>query len=130
MGGPFWQSRHEHSWSIPKGLHEAEEADALAVAEREFEEEMGSPPPNGESLDLGSVRSSKKTITVFAREGDFDAESAVSNTFEMEWPPKSGRTASFPEIDRAEWVLTNDAPTYLTKSQGPFIDRLLAAIRT
>lgn len=102
--------------------------DALVVAEREFEEEMGSVAPSGESIELGSVRGVYKTITIFAREGDFDAARATSNTFEMEWPPRSGQIGVFPEIDRAEWVLTPDAPLYLTKSQGPFIDRLLEAI--
>lgn len=128
MGGPIWGHKHKHSWSIPKGLHEADERDALAVAEREFEEEMGSVAPSGESIELGSVRGVYKTITIFAREGDFDAARATSNTFEMEWPPRSGQIGVFPEIDRAEWVLTPDAPLYLTKSQGPFIDRLLEAI--
>jgi len=128
MGGPFWASKHEHAWSIPKGLADEDETDLLAVAEREFAEEMGSPPPAGETIELGSVKASRKTITIFAREGKFDAAGAVSNTFEMEWPPKSGRFQSFPEIDRAQWVRLIDAPLMLAKSQAAFVQRLVDAL--
>lgn len=125
MGGPFWAGKSDHAWSVPKGLHDGGERDHLAVALREFEEEMGSPPPEGTTIELGSVRSGRKTITVFAREGDFDAEAAVSNTFTMEWPPGSGRTEAFPEIDRAAWVAVDAARALLTKAQGEFVDRLI-----
>jgi len=124
MGGPFWATKDLHAWSIPKGLREDGEHDLLAVAEREFAEEMGSAAPPGPSVGLGEVRSGKKRITVFAREGDFDAASAVSNVFEMEWPPKSGRTQEFPEIDRAAWLTIADARDKLVKAQLPFLDRL------
>ncbi len=125
MGGPYWEGKQEHAWSVPKGLHDHGEHQALAVALREFEEEMGSPPPDGPTIDLGSVKSGRKTITVFAREGDFVAESAASNTFTMEWPPGSGRREEFPEIDEALWCGTTEARSLLSKSQVTFIDRLL-----
>jgi len=86
MGGPYWAHKNEGAWSIPKGLHEDGEHDHLDVAEREFAEEMGSPAPPGATVELGSVKSGNKRITVFARRGDFDAAAAFSNTFEMEWP--------------------------------------------
>ncbi len=124
MGGPFWERKNERAWSVPKGIHEQGEHDHLLVAEREFGEEMGSPAPPGESLDLGSVRSGNKRITAFARQGDFDAGAAVSNTFEMEWPRGSGIIGSFPEMDRADWVSVESARTLLVKSQVAFLDRL------
>jgi predicted NUDIX family NTP pyrophosphohydrolase len=128
MGGPFWAGKRDHAWSVPKGLHDDGERDHLAVALREFEEEMGSPPPDGKTIDLGSVKSGRKTIRVFAREGDFDADAAVSNSFSMEWPPGSDRIEAFPEIDRAAWVDVDTARALLTKAQGAFIDRLLRQI--
>lgn len=128
MGGPFWANKTEHSWSIPKGLHGEGETDALAVAEREFAEEMGSPAPEGEMIGLGDVKASGKTISVFAREGDFDADAAVSNTFELEWPRGSGNTQTFPEMDRAAWVSVDEARTLLTKGQQPFLGRLVSQL--
>ncbi len=128
MGGPFWAKKREHAWSVPKGLHEPGDADPLAVAEREFAEEMGSPAPPGPTLELGSKRPSGKTITVFARCGDFDADGIVSNHFEMEWPPRSGKMASFPEVDLAAWVSVDEARQLLVKGQVEFVDRLLTAV--
>jgi predicted NUDIX family NTP pyrophosphohydrolase len=130
MGGPFWAARDEHAWSIPKGLHEKDEADddGLAVAEREFAEEMGQPPPAGATVALGTVRSGSKIISAFAREGDLDPATVVSNTFEMEWPRGSGRIESFPEIDRAAWVDVERARRLLVKGQLPYLERLLEAI--
>ena len=125
MGGPFWANQQEHAWSVPKGLHDDGERDHLAVALREFEEEMGAPPTDGPSIDLGSVKSGSKIITVFAREGDFDAESAVSNTFELEWPRGSGQIQEFPEIDEAAWKNVAEARSLLTKAQGRFLERLM-----
>jgi predicted NUDIX family NTP pyrophosphohydrolase len=125
MGGPFWAGKRQHAWSVPKGLHDDGERDHLAVALREFEEEMGSPAPDGTTIDLGTVRSGRKQITVFAREGDFDVDAAASNTFPMEWPPGSGRIQEFPEIDEAAWVGLDQARLLLTKAQGEFLDRLL-----
>ena len=128
MGGPFWARKNEHAWSMPKGLHDEGETDHLLVAEREFAEEMGTPAPAGATIELGSVRSGSKTIHGFGRAGDFDAESAVSNLFEMEWPRGSGQLQSFPEMDRAAWVDLTAARTLLVKGQLPFLDRLEAAL--
>lgn len=125
MGGPFWANQQEHAWSVPKGLHDDGEHDHVAVALREFEEEMGSPPPDGPNIALGSVKSGSKTITVFAREGAFDAEAAVSNTFHLDWPRGSGQIQEFPEIDEAAWKSVAEARSLLTKSQVPFLDRLI-----
>lgn len=125
MGGPFWARKDTHGWSIPKGLYTDEEP--LAAAEREFAEELGSPAPSGPAVALGSVRQSGgKTVTVFAREGDFDATSISSNEFELEWPRGSGRMRSFPEIDRAGWFSLDDAAEKLVKAQSVFLERLRA----
>ncbi len=123
MGGPFWARKDEHAWSIPKGEY-AEGEDPVRAAAREFAEELGAPPPDGPTLALGSARQSAKTVTVFARAGDFDAAAAVSNTFSLEWPPRSGRFQDFPEIDRAEWFDLPTAATKLVKGQVPFLTRL------
>lgn len=128
MGGPYWSGKHKRAWSVPKGLHGRGEHDHLSVAEREFEEEMGSPAPVGSNIDLGSVRSGSKKITVFAREGDFDADAAVSNMFSMEWPPRSGQIREFPEIDRAGWFPISEARPLLTERQTKFLDRLVVAL--
>ena len=107
-GGPFWAKKDQGAWSIPKGEYAAGE-DPLAVARREFEEELGSPPPPNASIQLGElVQPSRKVVTAFAVEGDFDPSTLRSNLFEMEWPRGSGRMQSFPEVNRAEW-LTLDA---------------------
>lgn len=127
MGGPFWARKDEHAWSIPKGEY-TEGADPLAVAAREFTEELGAEPPDGPTFELGSARQSAKTVTVFARAGDFDATTAVSNTFTVEWPPRSGKQTEFPEVDRAEWF---DPPAALGKilaAQAPFVERLLGVL--
>ncbi|MDF0528798.1 NUDIX domain-containing protein [Tsukamurella sp. 8F] len=126
MGGPFWAKKDDHAWSIPKGEYTSEEP--LSAAEREFAEELGSPAPAGPVLPLGSVRTSGKTVIAFAREGDFDASSIVSNTFTMQWPPRSGRTAEFPEVDRAEWFDLTTATQKLVKGQAPFLVRLGQAL--
>lgn len=124
MGGPFWARKDEGAWSVPKGEYVAGE-DPLAAAQREFEEELGSPPPIAEYRDLGSVRQSGgKTVTVWAAEADFDADAAVSGTFEMQWPPRSGRLQSFPEMDRAQWLSLPDAAVKIVKGQRVFLDRL------
>jgi predicted NUDIX family NTP pyrophosphohydrolase len=123
MGGPFWAHKDEGAWSIPKGEHPAEE-DARAAACREFTEELGSPVPDGELRDLGTVRSGSKVIAAFALVGDLDADRVVSNTFELEWPPRSGRTQAFPEVDRAAWFDLDTARRKIVKSQRPFLDRI------
>ena len=128
MGGPFWARKDAGAWSIPKGISEDGDLDVLATAEREFGEEMGSPPPPGDSIELGSSRSGKKRIEIFAREGDFDLATFKSNEFEMEWPRGSGQMQSFPEADRAAWVTPEQARTLLAKSQVVFVDRLLETV--
>jgi predicted NUDIX family NTP pyrophosphohydrolase len=123
MGGPFWARKDAGGWSLPKGEY-GEDEEAFAVALREFEEELGSPCPATEFAPLGEVKSSGKVLTVWAAEGDLDAAACVSNTFELEWPPRSGRMQEFPEIDRAEWVGLDVAREKLVKGQLPFLDRL------
>jgi predicted NUDIX family NTP pyrophosphohydrolase len=124
-GGPFWAKKDEGAWSIPKGEYEGGE-DALAVARREFEEELGAPAPAGEAIELGElVQPSRKVVTAYAIEDDFDPSRLRSNLFEMEWPPKSGRLQSFPEVDRAQWSTPEEAREKILPGQRPFIDRLL-----
>lgn len=127
MGGPFWARKDEHAWSVPKGEYEPGE-DPADAAVREFTEELGTTPPGGPNLDLGSARQSGKTVTVFAREGDFDATAAVSNSFSLEWPPHSGRFQDFPEVDRAEWFDLPTAATKLVKGQIAFLTRLASRL--
>jgi predicted NUDIX family NTP pyrophosphohydrolase len=125
MGGPFWARKDERGWSIPKGEYGPGE-EAFAVACREFEEELGSPVPATDFMDLGELRTtSSKVLAVWAAEGDLDASAAVSNTFTLEWPPRSGRMQEFPEIDRAAWVAVEEARTKLVAGQVGFLDRLL-----
>jgi predicted NUDIX family NTP pyrophosphohydrolase len=127
MGGPFWAKKDAGGWSVPKGELEPGE-EPFAVALREFEEELGSPCPASDFTPLGEVRTSGKVLTVWAAEGDLDAAACVSNTFDLEWPPRSGRIQQFPEIDRAAWVPVEVAREKLVKGQLPFLDRLLAAL--
>jgi predicted NUDIX family NTP pyrophosphohydrolase len=127
-GGPFFAKRDDGAWSIPKGEYDPGE-DPRTAAAREFAEELGAPLPAGPEWDLGEVRlPSGKRLTVYAVRADFDASQARSNTFELEWPPRSGRLRSFPEIDRAEWFDTDTARRKLSKGQAEFLDRLLAAL--
>ena len=124
-GGPFWAKKDLGAWSIPKGEYEEGE-DPLAVARREFEEELGEPAPAGDAIELGElVQPSRKVITAFAIEGDFDPSGLKSNLFELEWPPKSGLLQSFPEVDRAQWFTLDEAREKILPGQRPFIDRLL-----
>ena len=127
MGGPFWAKKDAHGWSIPKGEVEDVE-EPFAVALREFEEELGSACPASDFTPLGEVKASGKTLTVWAAEGELDATACVSNTFELEWPPRSGRIQEFPEIDRAEWVDVDTAREKLVKAQLPFLDRLVTRL--
>lgn len=131
MGGPYFARKDAGGWSIPKGLYEADEA-PLAAARREFEEELGAPPPeSGPPIELGVVRQrSGKLVTAWAIEADFDAANIVSNTFELEWPPKSGRTQSFPEIDRAAWFDVETARVKMVGGQQELLDRLLDQVQT
>jgi predicted NUDIX family NTP pyrophosphohydrolase len=128
MGGPFWAKKDAGGWSIPKGEYGPGE-DAFAVACREFEEELGTPVPATVFLPLGELRTtSSKVLTVWAADGDLDATAAGSNTFSLEWPPRSGQVQEFPEIDRAAWFPVEEARTKLVKGQVPFLDRLLEAL--
>jgi predicted NUDIX family NTP pyrophosphohydrolase len=126
-GGPFWAKKDRGAWSIAKGEYEEGE-EPLAVAKREFEEELGTPAPKRAYLQLGELKQpSRKVITAFAVEGDLDPRTFKSNHFAMEWPPKSGKMQSFPEVDRAAWFSLDQAATKIQLGQAPFIDRLLAA---
>ena len=126
-GGPFWARKDLGAWSIPKGEYQEGE-DPFIVAKREFEEELGA-EPCGEFWTLGElVQSSNKQIIAWAVEGDFAVEKLKSNTFELEWPPKSGNKQNFPEVDRAQWFGPAEARRRILAGQRPFIDRLLAHI--
>jgi predicted NUDIX family NTP pyrophosphohydrolase len=122
-GGPFWRRRDEGAWTIPKGLVDADES-AEDAARREFREELGVECA-GALVALGSIRQrSGKVVEAFAAEGDFEIATLASNTFEVEWPPRSGRMATFPEIDRAEWMELPVARTKLLEAQRTLLDRL------
>jgi len=124
MGGPFWARKDERAWSIPKGEY-GDDEDALAAARREFAEETGSAPPEGEAVALGEVRQSGgKRVVAWALAGDLDPATVRSNTFVMEWPPRSGRQQEFPEIDRAEWFGLGTARSKVVKGQVPLLDAL------
>lgn len=123
-GGPLWASKDEGAWTVPKGEY-AEGEDQAATAEREFAEELGSPAPPGPRLDLGEIRQAGgKWTRLWAVAGDLDVSTAHSNTFAMEWPPRSGRQQTFPEVDRAGWFTLEEARVKLLASLAPFIDRL------
>jgi predicted NUDIX family NTP pyrophosphohydrolase len=122
-GGPFWARKDEAAWSIPKGLVDEGE-DLENAARREFEEETGYRPP-GDVLPLGEfVQSGGKVVVAFALEGDFDPTTLVSNTISLEWPPRSGRAITVPEVDRAEWMTPERAGIRLHKGQRGIIPAL------
>jgi predicted NUDIX family NTP pyrophosphohydrolase len=123
-GGPFWASKDLGAWSIPKGEHDPDE-DARACALREFEEETGSAPSPGDLADLGEVRQKAgKAVHAWAVEGDLDPATIRSNTFTMQWPPRSGQMKEFPEVDRAEWFALDAARERINPAQAAFLDRL------
>ena len=124
-GGPFWAKKDDGAWSIPKGEYEPDE-EPLQVAIREFEEEIGvAPPPADAAVSLGEARqSSGKLVSAWAVEGDLEIDEVRSNTFPMEWPPRSGRIKDIPEVDRAEWFDLDSARRKLSKGQLPLLDRL------
>lgn len=125
MGGPYFARRDDGAWSIPKGEY-LDDEEPLAAARREFEEELGSPPPAGTLHELGTVRQRNgKLVTAWALEADFDVATVVSNTFEIEWPPRSGRRQSFPEIDRAEWFELEVARAKMIVGQDALLDRVV-----
>ena len=124
-GGPFWANRDDGVWSVPKG--EVDGDDDRATASREFAEELGHPAPTSGWVDLGEVvQSGRKRVHAWAAEGDLDVTDLKSNTFETEWPPRSGRRATFPEVDRAEWCSPGDAARKLVPAQVELVDRLVA----
>ena len=141
MGGPFWARKDEGAWSFPKGLVEETDVTADGVARREFAEELGLPAPDGPVFDLGVTPGGRKRIRLLAMHVSVDAldpglhDDALAagidgGTFDMEWPPKSGRTASFPEIDRAAWVTLDVAALKLSKNQRDAVERVAALATT
>ncbi|WP_007026761.1 NUDIX domain-containing protein [Saccharomonospora iraqiensis] len=128
MGGPFWTRRDAGAWTVPKGEYGPDERPEDA-ARREFEEELGLPPPAGELLPLGEVRQSGgKTVAVWALHGDLDPETVRPGTFELEWPRGSGTLRTFPELDRVGWFDLDRARGKLITAQRVFPDRLAARI--
>jgi predicted NUDIX family NTP pyrophosphohydrolase len=126
-GGPFWAKKDLGAWSIPKGEYAGDE-DPLAAAQREFAEETGV-RPRGTFQPLGEVtQAGGKRVSAWAVEGDFDPAALVSNTFETEWPPRSGRKRSFPEVDRAAWFSPKEGRQKILAGQRPFIDRLVELV--
>jgi predicted NUDIX family NTP pyrophosphohydrolase len=124
-GGPFWAGKDLGAWSIPKGEYTQGE-DPLAVAMREFQEETGQRPPRAGLLELGTVRlRGGKVLTAFAAAGDLDPATIASNTFTLEWPPRSGTLREFPEVDRAGWFDPATARAKLPGAQAELVDRLL-----
>ena len=125
MGGPFFAKRDAGAWTVPKGEYEPEEETAWEAARREFQEELGLEPPDGEAVALGEVRQTGgKTVTAWAVEADLDPATIVPGTFRMEWPPRSGQTREFPELDRVEWFGLDRARDVIVKAQTAFLDRL------
>jgi len=128
MGGPFWIKKDLGHWTIPKGEVEPGE-ELMDVARREFHEETGHDLGDVPLADLGEIRQkSGKTVFAWAANGDLDPSTAVSNTYDMEWPPRSGRIQSFPEIDRVEWFDLDEARRRLKAAQVPFLDRLQPSV--
>jgi predicted NUDIX family NTP pyrophosphohydrolase len=127
-GGPIFAKRDAGHWTIPKGEPDGDD-DLLAVARREFAEETGHPAPAGTPIELGTIQQKGgKVVHGWALEGDLDPEAAVSNTFEMEWPPRSGRRITIPEIDRVAWFEPDEARRRIKATQIPLLERLEAAL--
>jgi len=128
MGGPYWSRKDDGAWSIPKGLPDPGEAE-IDAARREFVEELGVVLPPGELVALGEIRQSKKVVVSWALElvapHEFDLDAIESNRFEMEWPPRSGRLQTFPEIDRVQWFDLVTARSKMVKGQTQLLDRLV-----
>lgn len=123
-GGPFWQKRDDGAWSIPKG-EVAENEVGMDAARREFQEELGEAAPDGDLTALGAVRQTGgKIVHAWASRGDLDVTRSTSNTFVIEWPPRSGKMQEFPEVDRAAWYDPDTARRKLVSAQRAFIDRL------
>lgn len=131
-GGPFWARKDGGAWSIPKGqIEEAEDPRACAI--RELHEELGAAPPLDpeQLIELGSIRQKGgKVVEAWAAEGEFDPAALASNTFEMEWPPRSGERREFPEVDRAEWFDLEAAREKILPAQAELLDRLLERLES
>jgi predicted NUDIX family NTP pyrophosphohydrolase len=128
-GGPFWAKKDDGAWFIPKGEINADEA-PLAAAQREFREELGFAPPEGEPLELGTVKNKGgKLIYCWALTGDLDLAGFHSNTFSLEWPPRSGKQREFPEVDRATYFGVEQATQKMHPAELPLLERLLVALR-
>ena len=124
MGGPYFAKKDAGAWTVPKGEYEPDEP-AWQAARREFQEELGLPPPDGEAIGLGEVRQTNgKIVTVWAVAADLDPAAVVPGTFTMEWPPRSGRTQEFPELDRVAWFGLDRAREVIVTAQAAFLDRL------
>ena len=129
-GGPMWAKRDAGAWSIPKGEYEAAE-DPLAAAKREFEEELGTPAPDGPTTDLGEVKQkSGKIVSAWSVAGDLDVTEITSNTVEVQWPPRSGKMLEIPEVDRAEWFGIQQAREKINPAQAELLDRLAEILDT
>ena len=127
-GGPLFQAKDLGSWSIPKGEYEPSE-DPLDAALREFAEELGHEPPDGETVFLGDVvQSGGKRVSAWALAGDLDVSDITSNTFDMEWPPRSRRRQAFPEVDRAGWFTPLEAKAKMNPAQRAFVDQLASLL--
>lgn len=127
-GGPYWAKKHDGAWSIPKGELDAGEQPLIA-ARREFAEELGSEPPEGEVIDLGEIRQrGGKRVQAFAIAGDFDPATVRSNRIEIEWPPRSGTRLQIPEVDRAAWFDLDGVRRAINPAQAELIDRLAATL--
>ena len=127
-GGPFWAKKDEGAWSIPKGEY-VEGEDPWPAARREFEEELGKPPPDGPRIDFAPLKQpSGKIVTAFAVRGDLDLDGTVSNTFTLEWPKGSGNVREYPEVDRVGWFSVPEARSKLLKGQRPLLDRLMDVV--
>ncbi|WP_327181795.1 NUDIX domain-containing protein [Streptomyces sp. NBC_01334] len=124
MGGPYFAKKDAGAWTVPKGEYEPDEP-AWEAARREFREELGLPPPDGEAVDLGEVRQKNgKIVTAWAIEADLDPAAIAPGTFTMEWPPRSGLTQEFPELDRVAWFGLDRARQVIVTAQAAFLDRL------
>jgi predicted NUDIX family NTP pyrophosphohydrolase len=127
-GGPFWRKKDEGAWTIPKGEF-SEDEDPLTAAKREFEEETGTKPPAGEFIKLKPIKqANNKIVHAWAIEGEFDPSTLRSNTFQMEWPPRTGRLEEFPEVDRAKWFTPEEARKKILAGQIPLIEELLTVL--
>ncbi len=124
MGSPWWAKKDKGAWTIPKGEY-LEDEEPLHAAKREFKEELGQEPPSGELIELGQIeQNNNKTVIAWAVEADIDISAIKSNTVSIEWPPRSGKTQEFPEIDRAAYMNLADAASRIVVGQSILLERL------